>query len=131
MYITRKYKKVTRLRILDFIHCPISYDELDKIHVRKIKYVDDEGRTHLMIQSIHGDLEEVKKVFYPSDVNGVDDDGWTALMYAANAGHTEIVRFLIEKGADVHVKTHSGLTASQLAYFNGHYEISILLNTSS
>ena len=128
MYVTCKNKQLKRIRILESISLPITPHELNKINIRKINYIDDEGRTHLMIHSIHGHLEEVKKVFSYSDVDCIDDDGWTALMYAANSGHVDIVRFLIEQKADVHVKTHSGLTAAQLSYFNGEYEISELLN---
>jgi ankyrin repeat protein len=131
MYVTLKNKQVKRIRILEFLDLPNSQEELDnknenKNNVRKIKYMDDEGRTPLMIHSIDGNLEELKNVFYTSEMNCEDEDGWTALMYAANHGHIEIVRFLIEQGADRHGKTHSGWTAPQLARFNGHYEIAAL-----
>jgi ankyrin repeat protein len=127
MYITRKHKKYKRIHIQQQLQDSIRYSELDKIVTRKIKYIDDEGRTPLMIACIHGILNDVARVFYESDMNSTDDDGWTALMYAANDGHMEVVSFLLEKGVDVNVTTHSGLKASQLAYFNSHYEISQLL----
>ena len=75
-----------------------------------------------MLACIHGELEEVKK--YMSELDHVDDDGWTALMYASHHGHMSIVTFLVGQGIDIHKVTHSGLKASQLAYFNGQYEIS-------
>jgi hypothetical protein len=122
MYVTCKNKKKRKLRILHDITIPI--DSLPKTN--KIKYVDDEGKTSLMIACIHGLMEDVQK--YLSELDCVDDDGWTALMYAAHHGCKDIVLFLINHGANVNLKTHSGLTASQLAYFNNHYDISQVLN---
>jgi ankyrin repeat protein len=127
MYVTRKHKKYKRIRILNQIHVPIEHQEIDKIVVRKIKYMDDEGRTPLMIACIHGSLDDISKPFHESDMNCTDDDGWTALMYAAHYGHVEAVKFLLDKGVNIHLTTHSGLNASQLAYFNSHYEISQMI----
>ena len=121
MYVTCKHRKKRRLCILHELTIPIEYS-LPKTN--KIKYIDDEGRTSLMVACIHGLMEDVQK--YISEINEIDDDGWSALMYAAHHGHRDIILFLIQQGADVTTKTHSGLTASQLAYFNGHYEISQL-----
>jgi len=111
-----------KIKILQNLNSPIEHICLPK--TCKIKYIDDEGRTSLMIACIEGNIEDVKK--YISEINCADDDGWTALMYAAHHGKLELFLYLIEQGADVHKKTHSGLTATQLAYFNGQYEISQL-----
>ena len=35
-----------------------------------------------------------------TDVNTVDNNGWTALMHGSEAGQTEIVKHLIVNGAD-------------------------------
>ena len=122
------YKNNNRkITILHELFMTLPYHTLTEPITRKIKYIDDEGRTPLMSACIHGNLEEVQK--YISELECTDDDGWTALMYASHHGHLPIVTFLVEKGADVHKKTHSGLKANQLAYFNGHYEISQLIYT--
>lgn len=118
--VTQKHKKYKRIRIFEEIH---ELHSSDPIVTRKIKYVDDEGRTSLMLACVHGNLHEVHQTFYESDMNLVDDDGWTALMYAAHHGHADIVTFLVDQGVDTKLTTHSGLKASQLAYFNSHYEI--------
>lgn len=46
-----------------------------------------------------------------ADVNGVDDDGETPLIYASRALRLEIVRLLLEKGASVASQTQGKLTA--------------------
>jgi len=40
--------------------------------------------------------------------NARDSHGWTALMSAADLGHIDAVRALLEKGADVHVRGKDG-----------------------
>ena len=122
--VTSKTNK-HKITILHELSIPIHYHDLTEKKTHKIKYIDDEGRTSLMMSCIHGNLDDVPK--YISEMECTDDDGWTALMYASHHGHLPIVTFLLEQGVDIHKITHSGLKASQLAYFNGHYEISQLL----
>ncbi|MGC8923596.1 MAG: ankyrin repeat domain-containing protein [Candidatus Micrarchaeia archaeon] len=50
-----------------------------------------------------------------------------ALMYAARDGRTEIVKLLLEKGADVNAKDILGLTALRYAAENGHKDVVELL----
>lgn len=45
------------------------------------------------------------------DVNDKTDDGWTALMSAAEEGHPQTVKLLLDHGADVHAATDGGETA--------------------
>ncbi len=47
----------------------------------------------------------------------------TALILASQKGHTDIVKFLLDKGADVNVKAGMGFTALTFASFNGHIDI--------
>ena len=47
-------------------------------------------------------------------------DGQTPLMAAAQYGHTDIVRFLLDKGADAHAKDAYGQTAVDTAAKHGH-----------
>jgi len=46
-----------------------------------------------------------------ADINGVDDDGETPLIYASRLLRLEIVRLLLRQGADVASQTHGKLTA--------------------
>ena len=60
--------------------------------------------------------------------DGVYVRGITALMMASANGHTEVVKLLLDNGADVNVKnTDDGVTALFMASANGHTEIVKLL----
>ena len=56
------------------------------------------------------------------------NDGTTALWIASQNGHKEIVKLLLEKGADINVKqTATGATALLLASQNGRTDVVKLL----
>lgn len=55
------------------------------------------------------------------DVNQADDEGYSALQAAAENGYLDVVKVLVENGADV---TYKGeYTALQLAEMAGHAEV--------
>jgi ankyrin repeat protein len=56
------------------------------------------------------------------DVNGIDDQGNTALIQAARFGHDEVVTALLIAKADVKTKNNEGKTALMLAAEGGHDE---------
>lgn len=63
-----------------------------------------------------------------ADVNARERHyGDTALMWAAAAGHVDVVRLLIEAGADVRAVDNEGVTALHLARANGHAEVAAAL----
>ncbi len=63
-----------------------------------------------------GDLETVQSLIEQgADVNAIDNNGNTALMWASARGHTETVGFLIDKGADVNAVDNDGDTALKIA----------------
>ena len=49
------------------------------------------------------------------DVNSVDDDGNTAVHHAASRGDTDMIRYLVSKGADVKAVNREGQTTIDLA----------------
>lgn len=51
----------------------------------------------------------------------------TPLMEAAQEGHLELVRYLLESNADVHAQTQTGDTALTYACENGHTDVADLL----
>jgi ankyrin repeat protein len=54
------------------------------------------------------------------DVDGTNRLGWTAVMYAARHGHTDIARALVEAGAKVDRRDELQRTAAMLARGEGH-----------
>ena len=80
-----------------------------------------------IIQEISGNanLENIKEILNddPSQINAIDSregmEGYTALHYACWDAKTDIAKYLIEKGADVHLKgTKDNATALLLC--NNH-----------
>jgi ankyrin repeat protein len=54
-------------------------------------------------------------------------DGSTAIMWAANAGHKEIVQALLDAGSNPLLKGNDGWTALEAAEMAGHDDIAVLL----
>lgn len=54
-------------------------------------------------------------------------DGTTPVMAAANVGHLEILRLLLDGGCSPHATNHAGQTALQIAVAAGHAECAALL----
>lgn len=73
------------------------------------------------------ELEEITKIIWNAgaskSVNAVDENGWTALMYAIQNGNTEMVKFLLTKKANLNIVTKDGNTALIFASENGNTEI--------
>ncbi|XP_063406238.1 kinase D-interacting substrate of 220 kDa-like [Mytilus trossulus] len=64
-----------------------------------------------------------------ADIDYQDVDGQTALMWAANGGHLEICRLLIDRGCKINITEteYSGETALIWAVVRGHLDICRLL----
>ncbi len=74
-----------------------------------------------------GNAEKVKRLLeLGADINAKDSEGFTALMFALNARHTDIAMFLIGLGADVHGKER-GMTPLMIAASYGYIGICELL----
>ncbi|TKZ22677.1 ankyrin repeat domain-containing protein, partial [Brachyspira catarrhinii] len=83
---------------------------------------DNYGMTALMYASHIGNKEAVELLIKSGvEVDEVNDDGITALMYACeNSNSVEVVKFLIDNGADVNLKSNYGETALKNAYISGN-----------
>ncbi len=62
-------------------------------------------------------------VEYGADVNAAQHGGWTALHEAVNQGNMDMVRYLIEKGAEATKKNDQGVAAVDIAKEKGHQEV--------
>jgi ankyrin repeat protein len=74
-----------------------------------------------------GDLDKVKKIIekLPNQINVQDAMDFTPLHLASGKGHTEIVEFLLNHGADTELETCTGHTPMMLAAWyagDGKYE---------
>ncbi len=83
--------------------------------------------------SLEGDMEKVSASMEAgTDVNAMDADGRTALMFAAFNGHSEIVLMLLDKGAVLDRRDQMGRTALLYAATGPFPEtVSILLDRGS
>ncbi len=62
------------------------------------------------------------------DIDEKDLDGFTPLMIAAAMGKVDFAEFLINNGANVNMRSYTGLTAMHRAAQEGHTQIILLLS---
>ena len=91
------------------------------------------GGTALIPAADRGHVELVRRLLAtPIDVDHVNDLGWTALLEAVllgegGAAHTEIVRLLVEAGADAGIADREGRTPLEHARAAGYDQIAAIL----
>lgn len=91
------------------------------------------GWTPLM-RAIDLDRPGVVRVLLASPRTRLDvrnDSGHTALHYAAARGAARLVRFLIERGADVGVRDRGGRTPAAVARMQGHRAVAEMITKSA
>ncbi|XP_033113479.1 peroxisomal NADH pyrophosphatase NUDT12-like isoform X2 [Anneissia japonica] len=64
-------------------------------------------------------------------LNAQNEQGWTALMFAARNGQTDVAEALVQKGCDVSLMTKSGQTALEIAKFWNHDSIVNIISGKS
>ena len=91
----------------------------DKYNI-SLKSIDNKGNTALHYAVISQNLDLIKKVLqWGIDINKVNENGETALIKAAMlANDTNILEYLISKGANKKITTEFGETAFDLANEN-------------
>ena len=91
------------------------------------------GGTALIPAADRGHVELVRALLQTEiDVDHVNDLGWTALLEAVllgdgGAAHREIVRLLVDAGADVSIADRDGVTPLEHARRAGYDEIAAIL----
>ncbi|MBQ6992596.1 MAG: ankyrin repeat domain-containing protein [Clostridia bacterium] len=83
---------------------------------------ESEETVALMEAAKSGYLEKVKRLS-KDDVNLVDEHNKTALMHASENGYLTIVSYLLEKKADVLIRSEWGEHALKLAAAKGHIKV--------
>lgn len=74
-----------------------------------------------------GEIDELAELLPQAEINARNEHGMTALMRAAYHGRVQMVRALLEHGADPNATRNDNFTALSLAAFFGHSEIVELL----
>jgi ankyrin repeat protein len=82
--------------------------------------VTEPVKPSLSVAISQGNLETVLQLLDVSHINSPDENGWTPIMYASSSGQDQIVKALIEKGADVKIADPKGWTPLMLASFKGN-----------
>jgi len=86
----------------------------------------------VMNKSLHipagkGDLDRVKaEIDSGKDVNSKDIAGQTALMYASEQGRLEVVKYLVENGADVNAQSGGHGRGTALIYASAANRITVM-----
>jgi serine/threonine-protein phosphatase 6 regulatory ankyrin repeat subunit B len=82
------------------------------------------GRTALITAAIHGHLEACKILYTNGfDLDDQDNDRFTALIHATNAGHYLLVKWLVTSGANLYLRDRYGATAWEIAVANSFPDI--------
>lgn len=94
----------------------------------KLKSEDDPAFTELMQTAVLGDVARAQELLnYGASINAQDRKGTTALMYAVSNNNLAMVKLLLEKNADISLKTMSDKTAMFFAKKYSSDEIKLLL----
>ena len=79
------------------------------------------------VTELHRLLEELQSKV---DVNGYNVDGQTALHQSCLSGNLELVKLLVQFGADARLTNRDGWSPLHLAAYRGHRDIALyLINT--
>lgn len=93
------------------------------------KRIGSGGFTELMFCAAEGDLSRASELLsYGAKPSVQDDNGASALHYAARAGRPQIVELLLLSGVDRSLKTKTGKTARDYAVAQGHAQIVDMLS---
>ena len=83
------------------------------------------GAQEILNAAKEGNLEKIQSLIEKDSSLILEKDGAgrTALHFSANAGHKEVVEYILTKGVDVNLKTKAGTTPLHYAALIGHLEV--------
>ena len=84
------------------------------------KTKDGDNCLHIAARNGHLNLCHTLIDDHDFDKNIVNNSGWTALYCSAKSGNYELVRYFVDKGADIHQKTKDGDNCLHIAARSGH-----------
>lgn len=85
--------------------------------------VSKKDNEKLVEAAFYGDLQKVRSLMEKGANIDYRHNSWTALLFAAQNGHKEVVKVLLAKGAKIDVQAKDGVTALIQACQDGHAEI--------
>jgi ankyrin repeat protein len=85
----------------------------------------------LVVAISKGEIETVKQFIESGTKVNKKLNGLTPLMYAARYNKVEIIKYLLQKGADCKIKDSQGFTALNYAELSNAYEAIAILKSSS
>ena len=81
----------------------------------------------LWLAASKGQLEMVQVLLADANLNNQRPGGWTALMFAADNGHCDVVKVLLAADSARELENDDGNTAETIATKRGHHEIAKLI----
>jgi ankyrin repeat domain-containing protein 49 len=108
-------------------------DELDIENWSENEIQRDPGK-QLLLNAENDNLDSLEKLLdaHPKLISYKDNDGYTALHRAAYSNNINIVKSLVERGADLEARTEMGWTPlHSAAYWNNVEAVNCLLNNGS
>lgn len=90
----------------------IAAESAEKRFIPDANKRDSDGKTKLMIAAKKGDITRIEDLLFSgAEIDAKDDDGWTALMYAARfQSNPDVTKLLLIRGADRSLKNKYGIT---------------------
>ena len=121
--------RVYKWDLLDRLYAQDPDSQVDFTSTGAIRCIANVMNVRLMHAARTGSIERVRELCEDAeiDANYVGKAGWTALIFASHNGHGEVVKLLIEKGAEVNRTGKAGVTALITASHKGRGEVVKLL----
>jgi hypothetical protein len=70
-----------------------------------------------------GNVEKIRELLNPDNINHQDEDGLTLMHWASDRGHSTVVRLLVERGANLNIQDVDGQAPLHYASSCGHQDI--------